>query len=176
MFSEKAAIIKIKNGNTRAYKKLYDLYFIRLYRFLSRFTNDQDELEDWCQTAFIKAYENIGSFGFNSKFSTWLFSIAINEMRSYLRTKNRRAAYHEPPGDYDPGYEESPDFIWQHDMHIYLSQLSEENKAVFILFEVEGYSHKEISEILNISESACRSKLFRTKQFLKESWSKNEKE
>ncbi|GJQ62401.1 MAG: RNA polymerase sigma factor SigY [Melioribacteraceae bacterium] len=175
MISENSVIRKVQRGNIKAYKKLYDLHFLKLYRFLSQFSKDHDLVEDWVQNAFIKAYENIHHFGFRSKFSTWLFSIAMNEMRSFYRTDNRRSEYHVEKDASELGDEVIPDFIWQHDMNIYLSELDDEKRAIFILFEVEGYSHKEIADIIGLPENLCRSKLHRTKKILKQKWLENEK-
>lgn len=174
MLSENSVIRKVQRGNIKAYKKLYDLHFLKLYRFLSQFSNDHDQVEDWVQNSFIKAYENIRHFGFKSKFSTWLFSIAINEMRSYYRTNNRRSEYHTEQDTSELGIEDTPDFFWQHDMNFYLSELDEEKRAIFILFEVEGYSHREIAEITGLPENLCRSKLHRTKKILQQKWLENE--
>ncbi|MHA2290366.1 MAG: RNA polymerase sigma factor, partial [Promethearchaeota archaeon] len=114
-------------------------------------------------------YVKIDQFKGVSKFSTWLFAIGINEMKTDLRRQKK---------DYVPVDEiinESIlnvefNFEWHHDMKWLLSELSENKKVVFILHEVEGYKHSEIADILDISDVASRTILSRTKQQLKEKW------
>lgn len=170
MFSENSLIRKVQKGNNGAYKQLYELHFVKLYRFLSQFSRDHDLVEDWVQSAFIKAYEKISLFQFKSKFSTWLFSIAINEMKSSLRTTNRRKEYHDPADTAELANDSPPEFFWTHDMKVFLDEIDEDNRAIFILFEVEGYSHKEIAEMFSITELSSRTKLHRTKKLLQQKW------
>lgn len=157
------------------FRALYDAHVDNLYRFLRQFSRDDHEAEEWVQRTFIKAYERIGSFDGRSKVSTWLFAIGLNEMRS----DKRRAAIlaFEPIED---AQTVSPDdhaetFQWEDLMKGWLSQLNEMKRAVFLLAEVEGYSHAEIAELLNIKESTSRTILTRTKQWLRNQWNNDRK-
>lgn len=170
MPEESQIVRKVKQGNKNAFKKLYEANVNILFRFLSQFSKDKDLVEDWVQKAFIKAYSNINQFQGNSKFSTWLFRIAINEMRNDLRKINSRSFEEIEENTLGSAENEIEDFEWRHDMKWLLLELDELKKSVFILFEVEGYSHSEIAEILDITESASRTSLCRTKQILKEKW------
>ena len=167
---EKAIIEKVKKGDTKAFKKLYDDNVQSLYRFLFQFSGNRYIVEDWVQTTFIKAYKNIDRFEYKSKFSTWLFSIGLNEMRSYFRNKSNLKTVSFDDIYMDEHLLEEEAFEWQEDMRWLLSELDEDKKAVFILFEVEGFSHSEVSQILNISEASSRTTLSRTKQYLKQRW------
>src|SRR4030042_1490278 len=172
MPDESLVIESVKNGNRNAFRKLFDDNVNQLFRFLCQFSKDKDLVEDWVQRAFIKAYNNINSFAGNSKFSTWLFSIGLNEMKNDMRKLNRYRTETIEEDLSDNVVSEVNDFEWRHDMKWLLSDLDEDKKAVFILFEVEGYSHAEISEIMDISEAASRTILCRTKNYLKEKWIK----
>lgn len=167
---EEAIIEKVKKGDTKSFKKLYDDNVQSLYRFLFQFSNNRYAVEDWVQATFIKAYQNIDRFEYKSKFSTWLFSIGLNEMRSYFRNKSNHKTVSFDDICMDEPFLEEEAFEWQEDMKWLLSELDENKKAVFILFEVEGFSHSEVSQILNISEASSRTTLSRTKQYLKERW------
>ncbi len=136
-------------------------------------------VEDWVQSAFIKAFKNIDRFEFKSKFSTWLFRIGINEMKSDLRRKKRynTASIDEVEFSEPGGFDESPE--WDMNMKWLLEELDDVKKTIFLLYEVEGYPHAEIAEMLDIGENNSRTTLSRTKQYLKKRWqsemAKNEK-
>lgn len=176
MFKKKGNVKKdnylvqqVKNGDQRAFKELFDQNIIPLYRFMKQFSADKDQVDDWVQRAFIKSYENIGKFDGISLYRTWLFKIALNEMRTDYRKINRILYDLEEAEDY---YSEIEDinFEWQLVMKNWLAELDEIKRSVFILYEVEGYSHSEIAEMLNISEVNSRAILARTKTFLREKW------
>ena len=165
---ERILIEKAKNGNQRAFKTLFDNNVNVLFRYLRQFSNDRDQVEDWVQRSFIKAFRNIFSFQGKSTFKTWLFRIAINEMRSDFRliSNNRTEEFEENNhSEYD-----NDDFEWQDEMKWLLSETEDLKKSVFILFEIEGYKHYEIAEMLDISESYSKTTLHRVKKLLKEKW------
>jgi len=170
VINESALIEKGKAGNQRAFKSLFEINVDQLYRFLSQFSKNTDEVEDWVQRSFIKAFLNIDKFQERSKFSTWLIRIGINEMKTDYR-KNNLFTDNVVEGIEKPLqlYTEESDFEWNHDMKIILDVLEETKRAIFILYEVEGYSHMEISEMLGISESLSRTNLHRAKKLLQSS-------
>lgn len=174
MNKEYGLIRKVKNGNHKAYKKLFDANFVPLYRYLKQFSKNEDLVQDWTQRAFIKAFYNIGQFNMESRFSTWLFKIAINEMRSDFRSKSYKNTISLEEDRPEEPYEQENDFEWNQDMKWLIGDLDEIKKSVFILYEVEGYKHSEISEILNISEAQCRTALCRAKKLLREKWLQQE--
>lgn len=163
---------KAKNGSQKAFKELFELNVNNLYRYLKQFTKDSDKVDDWVQCAFIKAFNNINSFNGNSTFSTWLFRIGINEMRSDFRKFSNKNSIDIEEVNYDnTGYYDN-NFEWHDEMKWLLTELDELKKCVFILYEVEEYSHMEISEMLGISESSSKTILHRTKKILQEKWNK----
>lgn len=171
MLSEKRLISKIKNGNSKAYKNLYEENVNSLFRFMLQFSKDRDQVADWVQRTFINAYNNINSFSGKSKFSTWLFSIAINEMKADMRKKSTKNIFRIDEQIENLETENKIDeFEWKQEMKYLLSKLDENKRLVFILFEIEGYNHNEISEILNVSVANSRTTLSRAKQILKENW------
>lgn len=167
------SVIEARKGNQRAFKKLFDENVNIIYRFLYQFSKNPDQVEDWTQRAFIKAFENINRFEGNSKFSTWLIKIGINEMKTdFARVKDKKTVFLEDE-QFDSAVTVEEEFEWKQDMKWLLSELDEFKRSVFILFEVEGYSHSEIADIMNISESLSRTTLCRVKNQLKEKWIKS---
>lgn len=162
-----------KDGSQRAFKKLFDLNVNNLYRFMMQFSKDKDQVEDWVQTAFIKAFSSINNFEGNSKFSTWLFRIGINVMRSDVRSKSKWQTVYLEEEELPINSIQENKFEWNENMKRFLSGLDELKRSIFVLYEVEGYSHAEISKMLEISENYSRTSLHRAKQILKEKWNNN---
>ena len=176
MHEDPHLLVQAQEGDQRAYQKLYERHLSPLYRFLKQFSNDTDEVEDWTQRAFIKAFENLGRFDGQAKFSTWLFRIAINEMKmDHRRSGIVRFERLDDEGELGAADEEEH-FVWNQTMRTWLNQLDESKRAVFLLYEVEGYSHAEIASMLQIGESSSRTILTRTKQLLRQQWNNEEKQ
>lgn len=158
---------KAKQGNQKAFRQLFELNAGNLYRFLRKFSKKNDQVEDWVQRAFIQAFKNIETFKGEASFSTWLFKIGINEMKTDLRVQLPKIE----PFDEESLYStDQNNFEWDDKMKWLFEELGEIKKSVFILYEVEGYSHAEISSMLDISENLSRTILHRTKKILKEKW------
>jgi RNA polymerase sigma-70 factor (ECF subfamily) len=137
---------------------------------MRQYSEDAALVEDWVQRAFIKAYNNIGSFQGEARFSTWLFSIALNEMRTDRRRPSFALVGMDEAGDPGTQEDEAAEFEWDDLMKSSLKALDEPKRTVFLLYEVEGYSHAEISAMLAISEGNSRALLMRAKLFLRNHW------
>jgi len=166
-------IEQAKNGDEKAFRSLYESNVSSLYRFMNQFSKNIAEVEDWVQRGFIGAFGHLHQFQGGSKFSSWLFRIAINEMRS----DRRRPDLVTSVGSFDDNLMDKEStveqFEWDSTMKVFLDQLDETKRMVFILYEVEGYSHAEIATILGLGESTSRTVLSRTRQFLKKQWQKD---
>lgn len=171
MQDESVWITKAREGNEKAFRRLYVDHVSPLYRFLKQFSTREDEVEEWIQRAFIKAFDRLETFDGRSRFSTWLFTLAINEMKM-----DRRRAQVIPfvPLDEEPesGEEEPEEFEWNHMMKEWMGGLDDTKRSVFVLYEVEGYSHAEIGTMLGIAESSSRTLLSRAKKYLQDRWEK----
>jgi len=174
MLEEINLVKRIKNGDPNAFKELYKNNVSPLFMFMKQFSIDNAKVEDWVQRAFIKAYENINRFDGISLFKTWLFKIAINEMKMDFRKANANKYISVDEVEIASEMEDS-DLQWELVMKDWLMQLNETKRMVFILYEIEGYSHTEIGEMLNIKESASRTILTRTKVWLRNKWNESEK-
>ncbi len=171
---EHICIQKAIKGDQRSYKLLYDDNVRQLFRFLRQYSEDKHLVEDWVQRTFIKAYHNLESFKGESRFSTWLISIALNEMRTDVRRKHILVfTEHDLPDRIIESEEER--FAWNDSMKILLQELDDQKRSIFLLFEVEGYTHAEIAQIMQIGENASRTLLCRAKQQLRTKWETMEK-
>lgn len=165
-----------KNGDHDAFRELYELNVDFLYRFMMQFSANHDQVKDWVQRAFIKAYEGLPAFDGISLFSTWLFKLALNEMRmDFRRAKIIPFVPTQSDNEELSVQQDDGTFEWSQTMKQWLGELSELKRGVFILYEVEGYSHAEIAQMLQIGESTSRTTLSRVKRFLQERWEQERK-
>ncbi|MFA6469711.1 MAG: RNA polymerase sigma factor [Bacteroidota bacterium] len=165
--TESALIVRIKNGDSQSYKILYDSYVVFLFRFLKQFRKSDSDVKELVQRAFIKAYEGLASFNNRSSFKTWLFTIALNEMRSDARRNSIIPFVDAEEIDEYVTVDEEEAFMWNSTLRTLFEQLDETKRIVFTLYEVEGYSHAEIADMLSIGESTSRTILTRAKQHLR---------
>jgi RNA polymerase sigma factor (sigma-70 family) len=171
MQEESVWIAKAKEGNQKAFRILYSENVVPLFRFLKQFSARDEEAEEWVQRAFIKAFEHLDSFEGRSRFSSWLFQLALNEMRMDWR-RGQIVSFVQADDEPAVVVEEPDDFVWIQTMKTWMNDLDETKRAVFILYEVEGYSHSEIAGMLGIAESSSRTFLARAKRYLRDRWNK----
>jgi RNA polymerase sigma-70 factor (ECF subfamily) len=165
-------IQQCKNNNRRAQLKLYNQYCGAMYTIAFRFMKNSHDAEDVMQEAFIKAFRKIESFKGEVTFGAWLKRIVINESIDTL--KSVKLKFSEVHENYlkvviDDDDWEIEDGISIEEVKLAISQLPEKYELVLSLFLIEGYDHKEISQILRITEVNSRTQLLRGKQKLKES-------
>ncbi|WP_244954769.1 RNA polymerase sigma factor [Winogradskyella helgolandensis] len=153
--------------------QLYNQYCNGMLIVALRFVKDTMEAEDIVQEAFIKAFSKLEQYKGEVSFGAWLKRIVINKCIDVLKSKRQRIVeledYHlnviEDNNDNDWTVDEG---ISVDDVKIAIEALTEKYKYVVLLYLMEGYDHKEISEILNITEIASRTQLSRGKQKLKD--------
>lgn len=138
-----------------------------------RFVKDTMEAEDIVQESFIKAFSKLEQYKAEVSFGAWLKRIVINRCIDVLKSKRQRLVeledYHlnviEDTNENEWNVE---DTITLDDVKLAIEALPEKYKYVVMLYLMEGYDHKEISEILSISEVASRTQLSRGKQKLQD--------
>ena len=158
-----------KANNRKAQLKLYKQYCDGMFCVAMRFLKNSDDAEDVLQESFIKAFQKIEQYSGEVTFGAWLKRIVVNRSIDFLKSKRERTI------ELDEGYMHlADDDNWDVDEGIGLEEikkaiesLSDKYKYVVQLFLVEGYDHGEIAEILNISETASRTRLVRGKGKLK---------
>ena len=159
-----------KKGDVRAQYQLYSLYSKAMYNICYRITNRQEEAEDMLQESFSYAFSRLGSFRYESSFGAWLKRIVVNTCINHLKKRKVDLVYTEQQNDPLPDddlvdYEEIK-FKVDNVMKA-IEKLPEGYRIVFSLYLLEGYDHKEIAEILGVSESTSKSQFLRAKQKIK---------
>lgn len=165
---EQVLIERALNGHQGSFKILYSDHVDGLFAFLNQFLSDREQVKECTQRAFIKAFRKLHTFQGNARFKTWLFSIAYNEMRVDMRNKIHFETLENMDGELSHNSEEQIPEHW-YEAKEAIRELQPDKKIVFLLYIAEGYSHKEIGQILNIEESTSRVILHRTKKELNKS-------
>jgi RNA polymerase sigma-70 factor, ECF subfamily len=151
-----------------------------IINFHYRFTGDRFEAENLAQETFIKAYLNYDKLKDEKKFRSWLFSIARNVVIDFFRkNKNREIAFgNEMVEDY---IEKSPDFHTyiendeiSKELEKCIDKLSSQDRTLIKLLYFEGFSYKEISQILKINQNTLKSRLHRARTILLETIRSND--
>ena len=160
----------LKKQHNRTQKQVYEMYAERMYINCLRYINNEQDAESIVNHAFYKVFANIDSFEYKGgvSFEAWIRRIVINETLMFIR-QNRRIQYIDDVTNIDSQINTNPSRKMEvEDYLILIQSLPLGFRTVFNLYAIEGYSHQEIAEKLNISESTSRSQLTRAREVLKE--------
>ena len=151
--------------NRLAQKELYNRYKGAMYTVAYRITNDFDQANDVLQEAFIKIFRALPKFRRESTLGAWIKTIVVRTALSKIR---RRPTFepienHLKDAAVDWGPSIDADYLEKA-----IQALPSGYRTVFVLIEVEGYSHKEVAEMLNISVGTSKSQLFYAKKKLRQ--------
>jgi RNA polymerase sigma-70 factor (ECF subfamily) len=170
---EAAAIEQVRAGDPEAFRVLVERYSRTLFRLAYRMTGHEQDAEDAVQETFLRAYRQIHRFDSRSKFSTWLYAIAVNRTLDLLRGRRRRPegsaelAYGTAAsGDPDPERLAFSGQV-QNRVSAALAGLSPAERTAFLLRHFEGLPVAEISRVLGCPDGAARHSVFRAVQKLR---------
>ncbi len=178
--SEEAMLVRrIQAQDEMAFREIVDRYQSKVFSIIYGILRNRNDAEDIAQQVFAKIYFSIGNFDFRSSLLTWIYKITVNECYDYLRKKrvrklvyesdfssddSQRVEFAEPATDQLPGIDQT---LAQQDLIIkLLSKISEEDRSLILLKEVEGHSVEELSEMTGMNENTIKVKLFRARQKL----------
>lgn len=159
-----------KCGNRQAQFELYRLYAKGMYNICLRMVGRENDAEDLLQNSFIDVFSKLHTFRYQSSIGAWIKRIVVNNCINFLKRKriffeDLASAY-----DYDVAHQEEDtggtvniDAIKRA-----LFKLPDGYRVVFSLYSLEGYDHKEIAQILNVTEATSKSQYSRAKKKLKE--------
>ena len=164
---------QIVSGDQSAFCELYSRYKDRMYYYFFRMLgNSAEQANDFLQELFLKIIEKPESYVSTYSFKTWLYSVANNMCKNEYRRRDVRQEYHEfeslqPKLDFlneaTFGQEEIIEKIFAT-----LNQLGDEHRSAFLLRYREGFSIREVAEILELPEGTVKSRLFYAKKILAE--------
>lgn len=153
-------------------EELFKLFYGKMLGVSMRYTKDQDTAKEIVQTGFIKVFEKLELFDNKGNFEGWIKRIIINNAIDYIRKTKNNPYVNDLNEDYTLANEEE-DVFQEQEIEISqikneliikaIQQLSPAYQTVFNLYVIEDYSHKEIAEMLNISEGTSKSNLSKAK-------------
>ncbi len=167
-YSEAELVEGCKRGNPVYQKALYQRYYRLMYGVCLRYTDNRDDAEDILQEGFVKVFKYLDTFQGKGSFEGWVRRIMVHTAIEHYR-KSSRYFLVDVNSAYD--LETDSDIIGSLNREEILSlirSLPVGYRTVFNLFAIEGYSHQEIGEMLNISEGTSKSQLSRAKKILQE--------
>lgn len=168
--TESQLIQRLKEGDHAVARSLYDLHVDRVFRLCYRFAGEYDLAQDFTQETFVRAFSKIATFRGESAFGTWISAIAtsvsLNELRRIKRFRTREAPLDDQLMGASTATRIEPDL--REDLHRAIDELPEGYRTVFLLHDLEGYTHEEIGEILGIKAGTSKSQLFRARSRLRE--------
>ncbi len=176
---EGALVRRAQAGDESAFREIVERYQSKVFSIIHGIVRQRNDVEDIAQQVFAKVYFSIKNFDFRSSLITWIYKITVNECFDYLRKRKvrklvyesdlsedevRRVENTEPAGDRQPLAD--ADLARRDYVMKLLSRVSEEERMLLMMKEVQGYSVEELAAMTGMNENTIKVKLFRARQKL----------
>jgi RNA polymerase sigma-70 factor (ECF subfamily) len=175
---EGALVRRAQNGDEAAFRQIVERYQSKVFSIIHGIVRQRNDVEDIAQQVFAKIFLSIKNFDFRSSLITWIYKITVNECFDYLRKKKVRKLVYESdlsedevrrveniePAERQPRADQTlarRDYLMK-----LLSRVSEEERMLLMMKEVEGYSVEELANMTGMNENTIKVKLFRARQKL----------
>jgi len=158
-----------QKGKPNSQKALYDLFASKMYGVCLQYSKDQTEAEDCLQEGFIKVFNNIKKYRFDGSFEGWVRRIMVNTTIEAFRKKKQVTSLDDMSliKVEDDEVEQETSEISEDEILEIIKELPPKYRMVFNLYILEGLSHKEIADVLDISEGTSKSNLSRARNWVK---------
>lgn len=158
-----------KKGSNKAQYSLYKLYAGAMFNTSYRMMRNREEAEDMLQESFSEAFMNLNRFRFESTFGAWLKRIVVNKCINEIKRKKADLEYTDNIANYSQKENDNDLPTLSIDkVKEAMEQLPSGSRMIFQLYLLEGYDHREIAEILGVSESNSKSQYMRAKRRIKD--------
>jgi RNA polymerase sigma factor (sigma-70 family) len=169
----------VRRGDPSGTEALFEKYSGPLLRFADRMLGNRGEAEEAAQEVFVKMISRAETYDGRASVSSWLFAICANACRDRLRRRRRAVvvpldAVAEPPSGEQSADSRIQDRQRRHAVRRALSHLSEEQREALLLARYEGMPYAEIARVLEISEGAVKTRIFRAMETLKTMFSEGD--
>ncbi|MEO9869613.1 RNA polymerase sigma factor [Ekhidna sp.] len=168
---ERKLIERCLDDDRMAQRELFLKYKDAMYTILCRMLNDEEEAADALQETFVSVFKALNSYKHQSTLGAWIKSIVVRTGIAFLRRKSRLEVIPVDQVNSEP-------IIWPESLNgeileKAIAQLSDGYRSVFLLIEVEGYSHQEVGKMLGISDGTSKSQLYHAKKRLQQMLKEN---
>jgi RNA polymerase sigma-70 factor, ECF subfamily len=167
---DRVLIAGARAGDRLAARQLYDRHAPRVYRLIFRMVGEDALAQEYTQDTFVKAFDRLEQYRGESAFSTWLHSVAMSQVLTGFRRRKRlrsreldldeAASVATPPDATDPYLRDR--------LKAELERLPERLRLPVVLHDVEGFTHREIGEMLDIPQGTSKARLFEARAKLRE--------
>ncbi len=163
-------VARAQAGDQTAFRELYRQHAGRVYALCLRLTGDARDADERTQDVFVRLWDKLRSFRGESAFSSWLHRLAVNVVLNERRTTGRRERRVMPAEDPDnmAGAQHAAPLHLNIDLERAIADLPDGAREVFVLYDIEGYGHGEIAELVGIAEGTSKAQLFRARRLLRE--------
>jgi RNA polymerase sigma-70 factor (ECF subfamily) len=167
---EERLLEECRAGNVPAFERLYEMHGARMKSVAANLLGNFSDAEDAVQECFLKVYRGAGSFRGASRLSTWIYRVLVNTCYDMLRKRGRRPVEARLEATAPDSLREPATPAADHPLRLSLEacvqDLEPRRRAVFLLFEVEGFTHREVGEILGVPEGTSKTLLFEARRQL----------
>jgi len=166
-------VARAATGDRRAFERLYRAHVDRVFTLCARMVGERAKAEELTQDVFVRVWEKLGQFRGEAAFGTWLHRMAVNVVLNERQAEKRRRDRHDdgiedmdqlPQGDVRP----LPVPGLSIDLESAIATLPPGARKVFVLHDVEGYTHEEIGAMLGVTAGGCKAQLHRARMMLRE--------
>lgn len=163
--SDQELVKECMSGNRIAQKELFDTYSGQMMALCLRYAGNHSEASDMMQEGFIKVFEKLEQYKGKGPLGGWIRRVMVNSALIYIR-REKKHSFHEDADEHVGLSDENFDVFAQmaaNEILNLVAQLPDGYRTVFNLYAIEGYSHKEIAEQLEISESTSKTQFHKAK-------------
>ena len=157
------------NKNQKAQRKLFEKYSSVMFGVCLRYTSSTNDADDVLQEAFIKAFSKLDNYSFKGSFEGWIRRIVVNTALDFIR-KNKKMQLNLSIEDVGYGLKKNQFVV---ELMKIIQNIPPGYRTIFNMYAIEGYSHKEIAQELDISENTSKSQLSRARAVIKKLLNEN---
>ena len=168
---DRLLVKRAQRGDSRAFETLYRMHVGRVFGLCRRLCGDTHLAEDLCQETFVRAWSGLQSFRGKAAFGTWLHRVAVNTVLGHRRWSDSRVDLGDEgllPVESIAGAQASGQPFGSLDLERAIVRLPRGARTVFVLHDVEGYRHREISKMTGMAEGTSKAHLHRARRLLRE--------
>ena len=166
---EESLLDGIRSGDVAAFERLYELHGARMKSVAANLLGNAPDAEDAVQETFLKIYRGAGAFRGGSRISTWIYRVLVNSCYDMMRRKRRRPVEVAETGTMPEGatfQAPASDHPLRLALEASVNELEPRHRSAFVLYAVEGFTHREVGEILGVPEGTSKALLFEARRDL----------
>lgn len=177
--SEAHLIGRARNGDVQAFGRLVELNKDYVYNAVYHLVGNEADAEDIAQEVFLRAYRNLAGFEGRARFSTWLYGIMLNAVRSFWRRRTRRGTASLDAGDEanphpdPPAQTDGPAAMSLRRERVAavraaIAALDEDSREIVVLRDIKGLTYEELADVLGLPAGTVKSRLHRARAALRQ--------